>query len=60
MFLFLQVHFNKKKRGPYKEAVRLATLEAGGPLDPLATDPLAPAPSNTLAPLSSPPIDVLS
>ncbi|XP_077287558.1 uncharacterized protein LOC143912188 isoform X2 [Arctopsyche grandis] len=52
-----KVHFNKKKRGPYKEAVRLATLEAGGPLDPLATDPLAPAPSNTLAPLSSPPID---
>lgn len=57
MYLF-QIRFNKKKKGSYKEAVRLASLEARS-VDPLATDPLA-APSNNITPLSPPPIDVLS
>ncbi|XP_004930690.1 uncharacterized protein LOC101741590 isoform X2 [Bombyx mori] len=51
------LHFNKKKRGPYKEAVKQATLEAKRNESQLS-DPLA-SPTH-LATLSPRPIDVFS
>ena len=55
-FLPLQSRVNRKRRGPYREAVRQATLEAE------RTAPAAPAPAQSpLALAGSPPeVDVAS
>lgn len=53
-----KIRFNKKKRGPYKEAVKQATIEAKRN-ESHSNDPLA-SPTHNLATVSPRPIDVFS
>ncbi|XP_013193602.1 PWWP domain-containing protein 2A [Amyelois transitella] len=54
-----KIRFNKKKRGPYKEAVRLATIEAKR-IESHTGDPLASPTHPNLSTMSPRPIDVFS
>lgn len=54
----LQLRFNKKKRGAYKEAVKQATIEAKVNESEMK-DPLA-SPTHNLATMSPRPINVFS
>lgn len=53
-----KIHFNKKKRGAYKEAVNQATVDAKR-IESHVSDPLA-SPTHNLATVSPRPIDVFS
>ncbi|XP_053604752.1 PWWP domain-containing protein 2A-like [Plodia interpunctella] len=54
-----KIRFNKKKRGPYKEAVKQATIEAKR-IESHTGDPLASPTHQNLSTMSPRPIDVFS
>lgn len=66
-YIFFKIRYNKKKRGPYKEAIKQATIEAKQNAETRLRQPLGNSPSHNIIQQVVPPalaspreIDVVS